>query len=89
MVIVSNTVAENAIAQTRSSGNGAKVLRMTLARLELAIFGSEDQRLIHEATGPLTYLGNVSSHARFPLLRPNIRNMIVDYAVGLLLLKSE
>ena len=27
--------------------------RMTLAGLEPAIFGSEDQRLIHYATGPL------------------------------------
>ena len=29
---------------------------LTLAGLEPAIFGSEDQRLIHEATGPLRVL---------------------------------
>ena len=30
---------------------------MTLAGLEPAIFGSEDQRLIHEATGPGAMVG--------------------------------
>ena len=38
---------------------------MTLAGLEPAIFGSEDQRLIHEATGPAAVhdgvLSNVSA----------------------------
>ena len=31
---------------------GKKSMRLTLAGLELAIFGSEDQRFIHSATGP-------------------------------------
>jgi hypothetical protein len=36
---------------------------MTMAGLELAIFGPDDQRVIHEATGPLVAFNNPTPYA--------------------------